>query len=144
MRRLKIGSTAQAAAIRANRSVLLISQGTSIEPPVLVIHDGSPDADGALPLACHLGRTVGGFLTVLVRPVPSRSSSQVRQEVAQRWKGAKLAIRYRGLADTGVTSLIEGIRVERAGILVVRRAVLHPVDIQRLLDELDCPALLVH
>ncbi len=144
MQRPKIGSTAQAAATRANRSVLLISQGAKIEPPVVIAHDGSPAADRALPLACQLGRMAGGLLTVLVRPAPSRSSDRVQQVLAQRLEGENLAVRYRELAGEEVTSLIEDIRTERAGIVVVSRALLDPDEIHRLLDTIDCPALLVH
>ena len=143
MQRLKMGSTARAAATVANRSLLLISQGAGIKPPVVLIHDGSPEADCALPLACHLVRIAGGSLTVLIRPVPSRSPDRVQQKLTQRLEGESFAVRCRGLTAAGVASLIEVIRIADAGIVVVSGALLHPDDIHRFLDGVDCPALLV-
>ena len=81
MQRPGLGSTARAAATSAQRSVLLISHGTHIHPPVVVAYDGSPDAEQALLLASRLTQELGGFLYILVPADAPRSSDEIQQQM---------------------------------------------------------------
>lgn len=139
-----IGSTARAAAMRAQRPVLLISQGTQIRPPAVILYDGSSDADRALSLACQIARLAGGILSVLVAVDRSTSSEALQAPLIDRLKSERLVIRYRELAASDVASLIEVIETEGCGILVVSRTFLHGDEIAELLEGVQCPTLLMH
>jgi nucleotide-binding universal stress UspA family protein len=143
MQRPGLGSTARAAATRAQRSVLLISHGSRVHPPVVIAYDGSPDAEQALLLASRLTQELGGFLSILVPADAPKSSDEIQQEIAQRLDGENLMIRYRQLVGVGVIPLISALRSEGCGILVLSKAILPPCDIEELMDAVDCPVLLV-
>ncbi|MGD2176945.1 MAG: universal stress protein [Anaerolineae bacterium] len=142
MQRPGLGSTARAAATRAQHSVLLISHGRRIHPPVVVAYDGSPEAEQALLLASRLVQGLGGFLSILVPAEAPRSSDEIQQQIAHRLDGENLVIHYRGLVGPGVVPLISAVRSEKCGILVLSRAILSPDDVGELLDAVDCPVLL--
>jgi nucleotide-binding universal stress UspA family protein len=143
MRRPGLGSTARAAATGARRSVLLISHGKQIGPPVVVAYDGSPEAEQALLLASRLVQNLGSYLSILVPPDVSRSSKEIQDEIGQRLGGQKLVIRYRELIGSGVMSLIAAVQTETCGILVLSKAILPADDVGKLLAASDCPVLLV-
>lgn len=138
-----IGSTARAAAVRAEGTVLLVSEGTHLRSPVVTFYDGSPEADRALPLACHLARLAGGLLSVLLIPDQTRPSSDLQDLIAERLVGENLRVRYRQVLGTGVAALIEGLHAEGCGILVLSAGLIRREEISLLLDQLRCPTLLV-
>jgi nucleotide-binding universal stress UspA family protein len=143
MQRPGLGSTARAAAKSAQRSVLLISHGKEIRPPVVVSYDGSADAGHALVLAARLTQELGGFLSILVPADAPSPSEEIKQQIAHRLDGEKLMIHYRELVGGGVIPLISAVQVEGCGILVLSRTILPPDDIGELVDAVDCPVLLV-
>jgi nucleotide-binding universal stress UspA family protein len=143
MPRPGLGSTARAAATRAQRSVLLISHGTQIHPPVVVAYDGSSDAQPALLLASRLSQELGGFLSILVPADAARSSEEIQQQIAHRLNSENLMIRYRELVGSGVMPLISAMQFERCGLLVLGKAMLPSDDVGELVDAVDCPVLLV-
>jgi nucleotide-binding universal stress UspA family protein len=143
MQRPGLGSTARAAATSAQRSVLLISRGKEIRPPVVVSYDGSADAGHALVLAARLTQELGGFLSILVPADAPSPSEEIKQQIAHRLDGEKLMIHYRELVGGGVMPLISAVQVEGCGILVLSRTILPPDDIGELVDAVDCPVLLV-
>jgi nucleotide-binding universal stress UspA family protein len=143
MQRPGLGSTARAAATRAQRSVLLTSHGARIAPPVVVAYDGSPAAEPALLLASRLAQELGGFLSVLVPAGAPRSSQEIQEQIARRLDGEKLMIRCRELVGSGVMPLTSALQSEGCGILVLSKAILPLGDIGELVDAVDCPVLLV-
>lgn len=143
LNRQRTGSTARAAAIKAGRTVLLISQGTPIKSPAVIAHDGSSHADRALPLACQLARVTGGLLWILISDDPARPSEELEARLTKRLEGEDLVVRYRKLTGSGVTALIWSVETAGGGILVLSRASFEQEEITRLLDELRCPLLVV-
>lgn len=141
--RLRMGSTARAAATGAQRSVLVISQGARIQAPVVVTYDGSSDADQALLLARRLTMETGGFLSILVPAEPSIATEELQDRLTGRLDGENLIIRYRELSGSGVMSIVRAARTEGCGTLVVSRALLGGDEIGKLLDEVECPVFLV-
>ena len=138
----RTGSTARAAAVRAHRSVLVISEGTRIQAPIVVTYDGSPEADQALLLARRLTIETGGFLSILVPAEPSISPKELQERLADSLEGRDIVVRYRELAGSGVMSIIRGVQMEGCGTLVVSRASLPQDEIGKLLDGVACPVLL--
>jgi hypothetical protein len=138
----RTGSTARAAAVRAEQSVLVISQGARIQGPVVATYDGSPEADRALLLARRLAIETGGFLSTLVPAGPSVSPEELQERLADNLEGKDVVVRYRELAGSGVKSIISGVQTEGCGTLVVSRASLSQDEISELLDGVECPVLL--
>ncbi|MGD2145993.1 MAG: universal stress protein [Anaerolineae bacterium] len=138
-----LGSTARAAATRAERSVLLISHGAPIRPPVVLVYDGSSCAEQALLLASRLTEDLGGLLWILVPAGASKSSDEIQEQIADRVDGEKIMIRYRELSGSGITALISAVQVGGCGILVVSKAMLPSDQVQVLVDAVDCPLILV-
>lgn len=143
IRRARLGSTARAAAAQAPKSVLLLQRDASIRPPVAVTYDGSPTARQALRIATHLARKKGGYLAVLVVAGTSDEEYRLQAETADWLRGQGLLIRYRRLAGTSVAALTHKVRSEGSGVLVLSSTILDQEALQTLLDEVDCPVLLV-
>jgi nucleotide-binding universal stress UspA family protein len=143
VRRTRLGSTARAAATQSPSSVLLLQRDVSIKPPVAVVYDGSPTARYALKIAAHLAQKNEGYLAVLIVAGASDEEYRLQAETADWLRKQALLIRYRRLASAGVTTLTHEVRSEGSGVLVLSSTILTPEAFQALLDEVDCPVLLV-
>lgn len=139
----RLGSTARAAAMASERSVLLVSHGMRLQAPVTLPFDGSPEADRALPLACRLARLVGGSLSAILLTDRSRPSHELQDSIIERLECQSLAIRYRERANLDIAALIEDLQTEGCGLLILSRALIRRDDITQLLDQLRCPTILV-
>ncbi|MBE9506531.1 MAG: universal stress protein [Chloroflexi bacterium] len=142
IRRKRLGSTALAAAVQGSCCVLLLQRGVGIKPPVVITYDSSPTARKALMIATHLAQKNGGYLAVLNLASTLEEETRLQAETADWLRGQGLLIRYRRLAG-GVATLIQAVRVEGSGVLVLSSTTLHPDALQTLLNEVDCPVLLV-
>ncbi len=142
-RRMRLGSTARAAAARAPHSVLLLRRDVGIRPPVVVTYDGSPTARQALIMATRLAQRKGGYLVVLILADAPDEAQRLRAQAANWLRGRELVMRYRQLAGAGAATLIQEVRAEGSGVLVLSSTTLPPEPLQTLLDEVDCPVLLV-
>ncbi len=143
IRRVRLGSTARAAAAQAPHSVLLLQRGAGIRPPVVVAYDGSSTARQALMMATHLAQEEGGYLTILIVADTPDVVQQLHAQAADFLRGHRLMIRYRRLVGAGVAMLTHEVRAEGSGVLVLSSTILPPEAFQALLDEVDCPVLLV-
>ena len=142
IRRVRLGSTARAAAAQALRSVLLLQRGVGIGPPVVVTYDGSSTARRAL-MATRLPQKEGGYLTVLILADTPDVARRLHAQAADFLRGHRLVIRYRRLVDAGVATLTHEVLAEGSGVLVLSGTILPPEAFQVLLNEVDCPVLLV-
>ena len=143
IRRVRLGSTARAAAERAPHSVLLLQRDMGIRPPVVVVCDGSPTARQALMMAARLAQKEGGYLAVLILAGAVDEMPRLQAETFDLLRGQGLRIRYRRLTDAGVATLTHEARSEGSGVLVLSSTILQPDALQALLDQVDCPVLLV-
>jgi nucleotide-binding universal stress UspA family protein len=143
IRRRRLGSTALAAAVQGPCCVLLMHRDAVISPPVVVTYDDSQIARRALAMAARLAQNDGLFLTVLVVADAPDAAQRLQSEAADFLRGQKVLTRYRQLAGAGVTSLTQAVRAEGGGVLVLSSTILHLAALQKLLDEVDCPVLLV-
>lgn len=143
IRRVRLGSTALAAAVQGPCCVLLLQRNAALNPPVVVTYDGSPIGQHALMLAAHLAENKGRFLTVLVVADTPDKAQRLQAQTADRLRRHELVTRYRRLAGTGAAVLTQAVHAEGSGILVLSSAILHLADLHTLLAEVDCPVLLV-
>lgn len=142
-RRVRMGSTARAAAAQAPHSVLLLQHDEGIGSPVVMAYDGSSTARRALVMAERLAQESGGYLTVLILADTTEAAQQLQTQTADWLRGHELVVRHRWLINAGVATLVHEVRAEGSGVLVLSAATLPPEALQTLLDEVDCPVLLV-
>lgn len=143
--RNRLGSTARAAAANIRRSVLLMQQGGNLSYPVLVTFDGSPAAWQALLAAAKLAGASGDDLSVLLLCENPEEVSQLKDEV-RNWLGQRdLRAQYSWLPQPTPTALIKLVRAAADCVLVLGgdNPLVEAGAIQELLDETDCPVLLV-
>jgi len=143
IRRVRLGSTARAAAAQAPHSVLLLQRDVGIRPPVVVTYDGSPTARQALTMAARLAEKKGGYLAVLILASAMDEAPRLQAEASDLLRGRELMVRYRRLTGAGVATLTHEIESEGSGVLVLSSTILEPDALQTLLDKVDCPVLLV-
>ncbi len=143
IQREQTGSTARAAATQAPRSVLLIPREADIRSPVVVPHNGSPLVRRAMVLAARLTQGLGGYLSILVLSDDPDAEHDVQKQIGDWLGGQDLVVRYRELAGIGVKTLLDGVRTEGGGLLVLSNVIFGAGDVDALLDALECPVLLV-
>jgi len=143
IRRVRLGSTALAAAVQGPCCVLLLQRDMGIKSPIVVTYDGSPTARKALMIATHLAQKNGGYLAVLNLADSPEKEHRLQAETAAWLRDQRLLIRYRRLARVCVATLTQAVRTEGSGVLVLGGATLQPDALQALLDVVDCPVLLV-
>ncbi len=143
IRRVRLGSTARAAAAQASSSVLLLQRDVGIRSPVVMTYDGFLIARHALTMAVRLAQQKGGYLVVLVLAGTLDEAQRLQAEAADLLRGRGLMVRYRRLMDAGAATLIREVRSEGGGVLVLSSTILQPDALQTLLDEVNCPVLLM-
>jgi len=141
-RKAHLGSTARAAT-QASGSVLLAQRDVRIKPPVLLTYDGLPAGQRALAVAVRLARKTGGYLTVLVVGDTHEAVVRLRAQVSNALREQRLFSRFRGLVGMNAATLTQMVRAEKSGILVLSGSVLSPEEMQELLDQVECPVLLM-
>jgi nucleotide-binding universal stress UspA family protein len=142
-RRVRLGSTAQAAAEGAPCCVLVLQRDVAMQPPVVVTYDGTPTGQKALTMAARLARQQEGILTVMIVAAAPDTAQRLQAEASDLLRRRGLMVRYRRLRDAGSATLTHAARAERSGVLVLSGAILSQEALQTLLDEVDCPVLLV-
>jgi nucleotide-binding universal stress UspA family protein len=143
--RNRLGSTARAAAAGVRRSVLLMQQGGDLSYPVLVTFDGSQAAWQALLAAARLASASGDELGVLLLAETPEKVDELKDAV-RAWLGQRdLRARYSWLQQATAGTLIAFVKAAADCVLVLGgdNPLLEASSIQELLDETDCPVLLV-
>ena len=134
------GETARAAAARAPVSVLLLTRGATVGPPIMAAYDGSPAGDRALDLAARLAAAGAGDLEVLVASRDLETSRALAEQARSRLDRPGIPARWAGggrLADLVAAApahALLGVGAE-APLLAAGGQ-------ERLLDLVRCPVLL--
>jgi nucleotide-binding universal stress UspA family protein len=140
----RLGSTARAVLSQAACLTLILQHGARLGLPVLIVYDGSPIAHKALAAAARLVRGKNGYLTVVIL-AEGRETGQQLQSEASRWlEEHGLEAGYRWMVDGDLHKLARLVETERCGMLVLpAHSRLHNEMFLRLLDEIECPVLMV-
>jgi nucleotide-binding universal stress UspA family protein len=140
----RLGSTALRVALHAPGALLLVEHGAPGGQPVLVLYDGSEGAERALDAAARLARMSGSPLIVLLLARAPDVATQLEQQARLRIERRRVRPRYHALQEADVQSLLRVFESE-GGLVVLspRSAVLSEETIQKLLDRLRNPVLLV-
>ena len=142
-RRVRLGSTARAAAARATSSVLVSQRGVRITAPIMVVYDGSPAAMQALGVALLLAGKANGYLSVALVADGPETAVPLRREVARRVRSKAPLARYRMIPNAAAATLITAAQAESCGLLVLCGACTPPEDLQPLLNAIECPVLMI-
>lgn len=143
MQRIRLGSTARAAATRSPRSVLLIQRDVVVRPPVMVVYEDSRAARQALWMAAHLAQKQEKYLGVLILVRPQDDVQRLQNQISNWLRGEGLMVRSQLLPANNVKMLAQTVRAEQGGVLVLSVTTLPADALDVLLDEVDCPVLLV-
>ena len=143
--RSRLGSTARAAFMKTERSVLVMQQGSDLSYPVLVTYDGSAAARQALAAAAKLAHFSGDRLNVLLLSVEFEQATPLRDELSAWLDERSLSAEFHWLPEATVAKLVEVVRSAENCVLVLGgdNPLLSAEAIQELLDETDCPVMLV-
>jgi len=142
--RSRLGSTARAAS-KIDRSVLLMRQGSDLSYPVLVTYDGSPAALQALAAAAQLARLSGDKLNILLFTEEYDDVEPLKDDLSTWLEEQELSAEFHWIPEASVAKLSEMVQMAEDCVLVLGgdNPLLQADAIQELLDETDCPVLLV-
>jgi nucleotide-binding universal stress UspA family protein len=141
----RLGSTARAASIETKRSVLLMPHSSDLDYPVLVTYDGSAGAKQALRAAARLARSGGDKLNVLLLADSIEAIEPLQKEVTDWLDERGLVAGFHWLPQATVAGLVEMVQAAESCVLVLggENPLVEAAAIQDLLDETDCPVMLV-
>ena len=140
----RLGSVARVVSVQAACTVLLHG-GRRVERPVVAVYDGSPLASRVLDLAVRLSRQDGHNLTVLLLPGEGVPAVALRQQAEAQLEAAGAEVRVATLTHGDAGELVRAVRAQAGKLLVLPASAPALADTAQgnLLDQLDCPVLLV-
>ena len=94
-------------------------------------------------IAAELAQKQEGYLSIFTLASTSEDWQQFQSDVADLLQGRGLMVHQRRLADASVATLIQGLHSERSGMLVLHSTAVPPEALHTLLDEVECPVLLI-
>lgn len=141
----RLGSTTRVIVTQATKQILILQEGAYLGLPVGVIYDGSPKALKALVAATNLLRQQDGFLVAIILADHVDRARQYQAEISEWAQEVQLHVHYRWLVDVNLGRLMRIVRAEHCGVMVLpaEGIVFQGGDLEELLDETDCPVLLV-
>ena len=143
--RRRAGSSVEAVLASGMRRTLVIGTGARLQPTLLVVHDGSEMADRALETAALLAKSKGGYLAVaIIRPDPEQAQ-RLQRQVAEQLRPRGLQVRYRWLHRSDSRALAELVATEQRCVLVLPAEApqLHDLPLPEVLENINCPVLIV-
>ena len=140
-----LGSTARAATLETDRSILLMGQDSDLTYPVLVTYDGSRAARQALAAAAKLARLSGDKLNILLLTEDFEQAKPLGDEVKTWLEERDLSAEFHWLPEATAAKLADMVHSVENCVLVLGgdNPLLKAGAIQELLDETDCPVMLV-
>lgn len=143
--RVRLGSTAVAAAVRSQQLVLLARKSADPELPIVVTYDGSSLSERVLSAAVFMAQSSASNLVVLIMADDVEQASQLAEEASTLLQNRVAHAEYRFLQNDSQTNLAEILQQERGSMVVLggESPLLQGEKLHALLDELDCPVLLV-
>jgi nucleotide-binding universal stress UspA family protein len=144
--RRRVGSTTLAVALQSGRHTLIIRRGAHLGLPLGIVYDGSIHAQKAIETAVELLRYQEGYLVIIIRAEDFETARQLQTELSDWVRQHNLHSHYRWLVGEDLTGLDVLIQEERCGILVLPAEVddLRGDKLRPILDQVQCPVLLVH
>lgn len=145
VRRKRMGSTARAVLLQSSRLTLVLHPGERLGTPITIIYDGSKVAQRALVVAARWVPGDEEPLNVILLTTELSELKQLEKEAKSKLKDRGLSARYLWHSITDTPGLINKIQQTRCQMLVIPSdgSRLDSEVVLMLLEELECPALLV-
>ncbi|HRW08518.1 MAG TPA: universal stress protein [Caldilineaceae bacterium] len=143
--RVPLGTTTRAVVITAPRFTLVLHQQPVWQQPVVVVYDGSAAAERALTLATQLTQAEDVPLMVVLVGEEAAMAQELRQTVATWLHQRGLRAHYQWLSRANIARLVNVVVAAQSGALVLpgKDLAAQETALLALLDELQCPVLLV-
>ncbi len=143
--RRRLGSTTRVIVTQAPNQIIILQEGAHLGLPVGVIYDGSPNVQKSLAAAANLLHRQDGFLVVIILADHVDKARQFQAEISEWAQEEQLHIHYRWLVDVNLGRLMRIVHGEHCGVMVLpaEGIVFQGEDLVELLEETDCPVLLV-
>jgi nucleotide-binding universal stress UspA family protein len=144
-RRRQMGSTTRILVSQSPSSTLILQHGTRLGMVMGVIYDGSEIADKALVTAAGLMQGSNGYLTVIILADEIEQARLQQRQVTQWLRERQMTATFRWLVGGVGDMLVSLLKSVNFGglILPVGMETLPTQVVNRLLDEVDMPVLLV-
>jgi len=143
--RRRVGSTARAVLSQAPHPALVVRQGARLEIPIMLVYDASVLAAKALATATRLAQGKEGELLVLVAADDSAETGRLQAQAGEWLQARGIPARFRQLTEATVSRLARALKTEGCGTLILPAeiALLRDEALSTLVEELDCPMLLI-
>lgn len=143
-RRVRLGSTARAAAVKAPRSVLLMRHRVGSAQPMMVTYDGTDWGRRTLETAVRLARS-NSPITILLLADSAEEAEALQEETAALLEERNLSAEYRWLERANVQNLARAVETAQCGLMVLggEKIQLTEQTTQALVDTIDCSIMLV-
>jgi nucleotide-binding universal stress UspA family protein len=143
--RRRLGSTALSVLMETPRPVLLFQHALAVKGPVMVVLGETLLSQERLALALALARASAEELVVLTMSDKPDANERVQRKVSVTLKSAGAKIRYRAVRGGDVGALLQAVRDERVGavLLINARRLLGEENFQRIIEQIECPVFLV-
>lgn len=139
-----LGSTARSILVEGTQLTLLLQPGLQPGQPVMVIYDGSAPSQKALATTARLMRDQAEEATVLILADEVGQEKARRQEAAELLADQGLETDYHWLKSPTISRLARFIKDREFRLVVLSEAnTLSRQAMLKLLDDIDCPVLLV-
>ena len=140
----RLGSTARSILAQGAQLTLLLQHGVRLGEPILIIYDDSAAAQKAVATVAQLMQGKTGAVTLLVLAAAEELAQQLRQRATGLLANQSLEVRYLWQQAESAHDLARFINQEGFQLVVVPNdGTLDGDTTLSLLDEIDCPVLLV-
>ncbi len=146
LRRKRLGSTSRALLSEGSKLTLILPHGVPLRPPALVVYNGSVVAQRALHLAARLMAPLDGKLTILLLAEAADTAQRLRNQATAWLEERGLTPHYLWREGMTIQDLARLIERERSHFLLLPGDSLlleKRRELFRMLDEVECPVLLV-
>lgn len=146
MQQKKLGSTAKAVIQKADKPVLVLKKGLSLNQRITVVYDATPPSQRALKLALALAERNEGRLSILVVSDTQQTPTERDKAIEELVDQSSVPVKITTLRQPDIGQFIKVLNKEYSGLLVIAKnqQFLQPPTIETTLKYLNCPVLMLN
>ena len=142
---LRMESTTKRAAKEIERPVLFLQRGPRPTRSVVAVYDESPEAEAVLDAALRMYGGPASLMTILLPVEDREKADQLRQQATDRLAEFGIEPHFRRLSPDSAQWIVRAVEDVHGDILIqsANSPSLHNGDAETLLENIDCPILLL-